>query len=119
MSEDQDRLKRSGADLKRSGTDLDKRFPVALVLYVGLAALIWFTMDAGKVLVMGRPVEIRWIPLIIIGGLGCAQFWPVRRIGFAGTGRSKAATSFQLLASSFGNLRFGSEAESDEKRAGS
>ena len=62
MSEDQDRLKRSGADL-------DKRFPVALVLYVGLAALIWFTMDAGKVLVMGRPVEIRWVPLIIIGGL--------------------------------------------------
>jgi hypothetical protein len=26
-------------------------------------------MDAGKVMVMGKPVEMRWIPLIIIGGL--------------------------------------------------
>ena len=76
MSEDQDRLKRSGADpkrsgtdLKRSGTDLDKRFPLAMLLYAVLAVLVWFTMDAGKVLVMGRPVEIRWVPLIVIGGL--------------------------------------------------
>ncbi len=69
MSEDQDRLKKSGAALKRSGSDLDKRFPVALLLYAAVAVLVWFTMGAGEVLVMGRPVEIRWIPLIIIGGL--------------------------------------------------
>jgi hypothetical protein len=62
MSEDQDRLKRSGADL-------DKRFPVALGLYAALAVLVWFTMGEGNVLVMGRPVEIRWLPLIVIGGL--------------------------------------------------
>jgi hypothetical protein len=62
MSEDRDRL-------KRSGDDLDKRFPVALGLYVILAVLVWFTMDAGKVLVFGKPVEMRWIPIIIIGGL--------------------------------------------------
>jgi len=62
MSKDQDRLERSGADL-------DKRFPVALMLYAALAVLVWFTMGKGDVLVMGRPVEIRWIPLIIIGGL--------------------------------------------------
>jgi hypothetical protein len=55
--------------LKRSGADLDKRFPVALGLYAVLAVLIWFTMDAGKVLVFGKPVEMRWLPLIIIGGL--------------------------------------------------
>ena len=55
--------------LKRTGDDLDKRFPLALLLYAGLGVLVWFTMDAGKVLVMGRPVEIRWIPLIVIGGL--------------------------------------------------
>jgi hypothetical protein len=59
---DQDRLKRSGADL-------DRRFPVALALYAVLAVLVWFTMDAGKVLVFGKPVEMRWLPLIIIGGL--------------------------------------------------
>ena len=41
---------RAGLDqdrLKRSGDDLDKRFPVALGLYVLLAVLVWFTMDAG------------------------------------------------------------------------
>jgi hypothetical protein len=26
-------------------------------------------MDAGKILVFGKPVEMRWVPLIIIGGL--------------------------------------------------
>jgi Na+/H+ antiporter NhaC len=63
---------RTGTDresLKRSGSDLDKRYPVALVLYAALGVLVWFTMDAGKVMVMGKPVEMRWIPLIIIGGL--------------------------------------------------
>ncbi len=59
----------SRESLKRSGSDLDKRFPVALALYAVLAVLIWFTMDQGKVQVFGRPVEMRWIPLIIIGGL--------------------------------------------------
>jgi hypothetical protein len=60
--------------LKRTGDDLDTRFPVALLLYLALAVLVWFTMDAGKVLVMSRPVEIRWIPLIIIGGLALRTF---------------------------------------------
>jgi hypothetical protein len=55
--------------LKRSGADLDKRFPVALGLYGVLAVLVWFTMDAGKVMVMGKPVELRLVPMIIIGGL--------------------------------------------------
>jgi hypothetical protein len=55
--------------LKRSGSDLDKRYPVALLLYAALAVLVWFTMGEGTVLVMGKPVEMRWIPLIIIGGL--------------------------------------------------
>jgi hypothetical protein len=31
--------------------------------------LVWFTMDAGKVDVLGKPVELRLVPLIIIGGL--------------------------------------------------
>ena len=53
----------------RSGADLDKRYPVALALYAVLAALVWFTMGEGKVLVVGKPVELRLVPLIIIGGL--------------------------------------------------
>jgi len=55
--------------LERSGADLEKRFPVVLALYAVLAVLVWFTMDAGKVLVFGKPVEMRLLPLIVIGGL--------------------------------------------------
>ena len=54
---------------KRSGSDLEKRFPVALGLYIVLAALVWFTMGDGKVLVMGKPVELKLVPLLILGGL--------------------------------------------------
>jgi len=67
VSTDREGLKPGGAE--RDMASLDRRFPVALALYVVLAVLVWFTMDAGKVLVMGKPVEMRLLPLIIIGGL--------------------------------------------------
>ena len=54
---------------KRSGSDLEKRYPLALGLYAVLAVLVWFTMDAGKVMVYGKPVDLRLVPLIILGGL--------------------------------------------------
>ena len=41
---------------------------MALVLYVGLAVLSWFTLDA-RIAVGGRLVELKFVPLIIIGGL--------------------------------------------------
>ena len=74
-----------------ASADMDKRFPVALVLYVTLAVLVWFTMGAGKVLVMGRPVEMRLLPLIIIGGLAlrtvlAVQAEKIRRGGDGGGG---------------------------------
>jgi len=31
--------------------------------------LVWFTMGDGKVFVHGKPVELRLVPLIVIGGL--------------------------------------------------
>jgi hypothetical protein len=34
-----------------------------------LAALAWFTVGEGTVLVHGKPVELRLLPLIIIGGM--------------------------------------------------
>ena len=55
--------------VERTGDDLERRFPLALVLYAILAVLVFFTMDPGKVMVMGKPVELRLVPLIIIGGL--------------------------------------------------
>jgi hypothetical protein len=59
----------SAARAESADSSLDKRYPLALVLFVLLAVLVWFTMDSGKVLVLGKPVELRWVPLIIIGGL--------------------------------------------------
>jgi hypothetical protein len=59
----------SGKDVRRTGSELEKRYPVALVLYGVLAVLVWFTMGEDKVLVLGKPAELRWLPLIIIGGL--------------------------------------------------
>ena len=59
----------SGKDVRRTGSDLEKRYPVALGLYLILAVLVWFTMGEGKVLVAGKPVELRLLPLLIIGGL--------------------------------------------------
>jgi hypothetical protein len=38
-------------------------------LYGVLAVLAWFTVGEGKVLVGGRPVELRLFPLIVLGGM--------------------------------------------------
>jgi hypothetical protein len=52
-----------------TGSTLDRKYWVALALYVVLAVLVWFTMDASKVLVHGRPVDLRLVPLIVLGGM--------------------------------------------------
>jgi hypothetical protein len=59
-----ERKSRTGAD-----SDLERRFPIALGLYVALGLLVWFTMGEEKVLIHGRPVDLRLVPLIVIGGL--------------------------------------------------
>src|ERR1700733_5333035 len=54
---------------QNTGAALERKFWVALGLYIVLAALVWFTMGDGKVLVMGKPVELKLVPLLILGGL--------------------------------------------------
>ena len=56
-------------ELRGANSDLERRFRVALVLSVVLAALAWFTIGEGKILVMGKPVEMRLVPLVVIGGM--------------------------------------------------
>jgi hypothetical protein len=55
--------------LHSTGSELDRKFWVALVLYAVVAALAWFTLGEGKVLVGGRLVEIRLLPMMVLGGL--------------------------------------------------
>ena len=57
------------ADLRSTGPQLDRKYWVALALYAVLALLVWFTMDAGKVPIFGRPVDLRLVPLVVLGGL--------------------------------------------------
>jgi hypothetical protein len=55
--------------LKSTGSDLDRKFWIALVLYAVLAVLAWFTVGEGIVLVSGWRIELRLLPLIVIGGM--------------------------------------------------
>jgi len=38
-------------------------------MFAVLAVLVWMTMGDGSVPVFGRPVELKLIPLIVIGGM--------------------------------------------------
>jgi hypothetical protein len=55
-------------DRMSAGSELDRKFWTALALYGILAALSWFTLGEGKILVGNRLVEIRLLPLVVLGG---------------------------------------------------
>ena len=50
----------------RTGFELRRRYPIALLLYGVLAVLCWFTVGEGTVIVFGKPVELRLIPILIL-----------------------------------------------------
>jgi hypothetical protein len=52
---------------QKSGPKRDQKFWVAIGAFGVLAVIIWFTLGEGTVFVMDRPVEIRLIPLFVIG----------------------------------------------------
>jgi hypothetical protein len=68
--------------VKDADRDLDRKYWAALVMFAVLAVLVWLTMGDGKALVafpwfdlsekkfvvISQPVELRLIPLIVIGG---------------------------------------------------
>ncbi|HEV2324156.1 MAG TPA: hypothetical protein VGS10_09420 [Terracidiphilus sp.] len=56
-------------EVRSSGSELDRKYWVALALYAVLALLVWFTMGAGKIPVFGRPVDLRLVPLVVIGAV--------------------------------------------------
>ena len=55
--------------MKSADRDLDRKYWAALGMFAILAVLVWLTMGDGSVLVFGRPVELKLIPLIVIGGM--------------------------------------------------
>jgi len=55
--------------VKSADRDLDRKFWAALAMFAGLAVLVWLTIGDGSVLVFGKPVELKLIPLIVIGGM--------------------------------------------------
>jgi hypothetical protein len=66
--------------------DLDRKFWAALAMYAVLAVLAWFTMGEGTVPVFGRPVDLRLLPLVVLGGLAlrtvlARQAEKIRRAG--------------------------------------
>jgi len=69
MDLDEAERRRVVEGLASSGDDLDRKFWIALALFSVLALLAWFTIGDGSVMVMGKPVEIRLVPLIMLGGL--------------------------------------------------
>ncbi len=46
---------------------VDRKFWIALGLYGILGLGVWFTLGEGTTFVFGRPVEIRLIPLLVLG----------------------------------------------------
>ncbi len=55
--------------MKSAESDLDRKFWMALGMFAVLAVLVWLTMGDGSVPVFGRPVELKLVPLIVIGVL--------------------------------------------------
>jgi hypothetical protein len=50
-----------------SPVSLDRKYWIALGLYAVLGVVAWFTIGAGSVDVLGRQIEIRWIPVFVLG----------------------------------------------------
>ena len=59
--------KRRLEGLQASGSDLERKYWLALLLFGLLGVLVWFTIGEGAVQVFGRPVEIRLVALLVIG----------------------------------------------------
>jgi len=55
--------------VSRQSDGIDRKFWIALALFAILALLAWFMIGGGTFDVDGRPVEIRLVPLVVMGGL--------------------------------------------------
>ena len=57
---------RAMENLGSHGRNLKRKYWIALSLYAVLGLLVWFTVGEGRVIVFGKPVELRLIPMLIL-----------------------------------------------------
>ena len=57
---------RAMENLGSHGRELDRKYWVALLMYGVLAVLAWFTLGNGNIILFGKPVELRLIPILIL-----------------------------------------------------
>jgi hypothetical protein len=74
---------------KEASSGLERKFWLSLLLYAVLAVLSWFTLGEGKILVGNRAVELKVIPLLVLGGFAlrtviARQAEKIRREGSKG-----------------------------------
>ena len=50
----------------RTASELEKKYWIALALYALLAVAAWFTIGEGKIAVLGKMVDMRWIPIFVL-----------------------------------------------------
>ena len=62
-----DAAKRRDEQLGSAGPAIERKYWIAMSMYGVLAVLAWFTIGEGAVMVGRRPIEIRWIPIVVLG----------------------------------------------------
>ncbi|MGA7257669.1 MAG: hypothetical protein WCF17_00440 [Terracidiphilus sp.] len=58
--------KRGEDQAAATGSELERKYRIAMALYGVLAVGSWFTIGQGSVPVFGRMVQIRWIPIFVL-----------------------------------------------------
>jgi hypothetical protein len=82
--------------LESAGSDMDRKYWVALALFGVLAAAAWLTMGEGRILIHGKWVELRLLPLLVLGGFALRtilahQAEKIRRESSQGGNKSETA----------------------------
>jgi hypothetical protein len=66
MGLDEAERERTEGKPARTGSEMARKYRIALALYGALAVVGWFTIGEGSVSVFGKMIEIRWIPVFVL-----------------------------------------------------
>ena len=57
----------ASVDARSVEAQRERKFWIAMGMYGVLAVLVWFTLGEGATSIFGRRLEVRWIPLFVLG----------------------------------------------------